>query len=279
MLPYMAYKVLHHTGMTIPEIFKTVVQSEKFQLKPILQNKIQVLSLLALSMTGFGIGSPSVQRMYMAQNSHQAREAYITSAILRIGIKLIIVFIGIVICVGYSDVTTPSMIWPAIISDSSDIFKGFFVISLFAMAMSTADSNLNVASSMVVCDIINPLRKNKLTDKQQLYFAKIACFIIKIFSISLALSASKYKDALFRLLFLAVDISNPIFVAPFLLAVFGFRCKEKIAVLGIIVGVITITLWKKFVPPATNGSFVAILANGVTMAIGALQSPKRDYKA
>lgn len=88
MLPYVAYKVLHHTGMTIPEIFKTVLQSEKFQFRPILQDKIQLLSLIALLMTGFGIGSPSVQRMYMAQNSQQAREAYVISAILRIGIKL-----------------------------------------------------------------------------------------------------------------------------------------------------------------------------------------------
>ena len=37
------------------------------------------------------------------------------------------------------------------------------------MAMSTADSMLNVASSMVAYDLVNPLRKNKLTDKQQLY--------------------------------------------------------------------------------------------------------------
>ena len=98
---------------------------------------------------------------------------------------------------------------------------------MFAMAMSTADSILNVTSSMVTYDIVNPLRKNKLTDKQQLYLAKVACFSIGIFSIFLALSASKYKNALFRLFLLAADIGNPTFVAPFLLAVFGFRCKEK----------------------------------------------------
>ena len=275
MLPYVAYKVLHHTGMTIPEIFKTVSQSEKFQLKPILQNKTQLLSLIALSMTGFGIGSPSVQRMYMAKNSRQAREAYVISAILRIGVKLTIVFIGIAIYIGYSDLASPRMIWPAIMSDSSAIFKGFFVISLFAMAMSTADSCLNVASSMIAYDIVNPLRKHKLTDKQQLYLAKTACLIVGVFSISLALSASKYKDALLRLPLLAKGISNPTFVAPFLLAVFGFRCKESIAVLGMMVGIITITLWRKLMP-SIDGSFVAMLANGITMILAHYSLPKND---
>ena len=108
--------------------------------------------------------------------------------------------------------------------------------------------------------------------------AKTACLIIGICSISLALSTSKYKDALFCLLFLAVDISNPVFVTPFLLAVWGFRCKEKIAVLGMVVGVITITLWKKFIPDI-DGSFVAMLANGVTMLLAHYSLPRKNEKA
>ena len=275
MIPYLAYKVFHHLDMSILQIFKTVAQSEKFQLSPILHNKTQLLSLIAGCLASARVAPAVVQRMYMARNSQQAREAYFISLILNMVIICIIVFLSVVICVGYGHITNPSMIWPAIMSNASAIFKGFFLISLFAMAMSTADSNLNVASSMVAYDIINPLRKNKLTDKQQLYIAKIACFLIGILSIFLALSASKYKNALFRLLLLAADISNPTFVAPFLLAVFGFRCKEKIAVLGMTVGIITITLWNKFIP-GINGSFVAMLANGITMILAHYSLSKND---
>ena len=87
------------------------------------------------------------------------------------------------------------------------------------MAMSTADSMLNIAFSMVAYGLINPLRNNKLTDKQQLYLAKAACFIIGILSVFLALYARKHGNALLRLMFLYFDIGNPTFVAPFLLAV------------------------------------------------------------
>ena len=88
--------------------------------------------------------SPAVvQRMYMAKNSQQVREVYFKSGMLDLVIVLLVVFFGIVTYVGYSHITDPGMIWPAMIGDSSVIFKGFFVISLFAMAMSTADSRLN----------------------------------------------------------------------------------------------------------------------------------------
>ena len=274
MIPYITYKVFLHTGMTIPQIFKTVSQSEKFQFAPILQNKIQILSPIAELLAGIGVYPASVQRMYMARDSQQARETYFTSTILDLLILPIIAFLDIVAYAGCNSITDPSVIWPTIIGDSSAIFKDFFLISLFAMVMSTADSNLNLASSMVAYNIINPLRKNKLTDKQQLYLAKVTCLSIGIFSILLTLSTSKYSDALLRLLFLSMDICNPVFVAPFLLAVFGFRCKEKIAVLGMVVGVITITLWKKFIPDI-DGSFVAMLANGVTMLLAHYSLPRK----
>ena len=277
MIPCITYKVFHHTGMTLPQILKAVSQSEQFQFAPIWQSKTKILSLIAIYMAYFGVDPASVQRMYMARNSQQAREAYCFSAILDLSILLIIAFLGLVTYVGYSHITDPSMIWPAIVSDSSAVFKGFFAISLFAMAMSTADSCLNVGSSMLAYHIVKPLRKNRLTDKQQLYLAKVACFAIGIFSIFLSLSVSKYKDALFRLLFLAIDIGNPVMTAPFLLAVWGFRCKEKIAVLGMAVGIVTITLWKKFIPNI-NGSFVAMLANGITMLWVHCSLPAKDRK-
>ena len=86
------------------------------------------------------------------------------------------------------------------------------------MAMSTADSMLNIAFSMMAYDLINPFRNNKLTDKQ-MYLAKAACFIIGILSVFLALYDRKHGNALLRLMFLYFDIGNPTFVAPFLLAV------------------------------------------------------------
>ena len=88
--------------------------------------------------------------------------------------------------------------------------------------------------------LVNPLRKNQLTDKQQLYLAKITCFVIGILAIFPALRTNKQGSALLRLRFLYFDIGNSTFVAPFLLAVFGFRCKESIAVLNMMVGIFTI---------------------------------------
>ena len=78
----------------------------------------------------------------MEQNSQQARETYLISTVFSVAIRRTIVFVSIVVCVGYSNLTDSNMIWPVIINDSSTVFKGFLVISLF-----TADSHLNIASS------------------------------------------------------------------------------------------------------------------------------------
>ena len=111
MIPYIACKVFHHTGMTVSQTFKAVLQSEKFQFAPILQDRTKILSLVAGWLAKTGIDATSVQRMYMARNSQQAREAY-SIAIVLSGSKFIIVFIGITICVGYNNITHARMIWP-----------------------------------------------------------------------------------------------------------------------------------------------------------------------
>lgn len=99
--------------------------------------------------------------------------------------------------------------------------------------------------------------------------------VIGLLAVLLALYARKYGDALLRLLFLYFDISKPVMIAPFLPDVWGFRCKESITALGIIVGMITITLWKKFIPDI-DGSFVAMLINGITMILAHYSLPKND---
>ena len=277
MIPYLTYKVFHHTGMTVSEIFKSLSQSEKFQLAPVFQNKTKIISLIAACLAYARVSPEVVQRMYMAKNSQQVRDVYFKSGILDWVIVLLVAFLSIVTYTGYSHITNPSMIWPAITNDFSAIFKGFFVISLFAMAMSTADSRLNVASSLFAHDIVNPLCKNKLTDKQQLYLAKVTCFGIGILAILLALYAGKYRNALLRLMLLYFDIGNPVMAAPFFLAIFGFRCKEEIAVLGMVVGIATVMLWNKYIPDI-NGSFVAMLANGITMFLVHCSLPAKDQK-
>lgn len=46
---YLTYKVFHNTGMSVPQIFKTLSQSEKFQFAPILQDRTKLFSSNRLS--------------------------------------------------------------------------------------------------------------------------------------------------------------------------------------------------------------------------------------
>lgn len=160
-IAYLAYKVLRHTGITVLQILKLCHDLNSSSFSPISQSRTRFVSLLAVCLACVGPNVASVQRTYMAQNSHQAGKVYPTSAAVYLAIPLIIVFLSIVSYAGCSHITDPSTIWPIIISDSSAIFNGFFVTSLCAMAMSTTDSMLNVASSMFVYDLIEPLRRKK----------------------------------------------------------------------------------------------------------------------
>jgi len=98
--------------------------------------------------------------------------------------------------------------------------KGFTLIGIMAMIMSTADSWINVGSVTFAHDICKPLG---IQTKNELLFSRIFAIFIGIGAVLLALSATN----LFQLSLLIMNFYMPIISAPLVLAILGFRSSPK----------------------------------------------------
>lgn len=65
-----------------------------------------------------------------------------------------------------------------------------------------------------------------------------------------------------------LDSYVPIVIAPFVLAIFGFRGTSATALIGMASGLLTILAWNRIQPKTgIDGAFVAMLANGLVMMV------------
>lgn len=118
---------------------------------------------------------------------------------------------------------------------------GIFLAAIMAAIMSTIDSQLLVCSSALTEDIYEVFSKNKPTDKQVVLFGRLAVIGISIIALFFALSPSNTVMGL-------VSYSWAGFGAAFgplvIFALFSKKTTWQAALSGMLVGAITVVVWK-----------------------------------
>ncbi|AXI24269.1 Sodium:solute symporter family [Cardinium endosymbiont of Sogatella furcifera] len=262
-LPFFSWFIFMKLGKPFLEIFPLLQEHDTFQLSTIFHYDMNLVAMvaLALSILASYIDAPIVHRVYMSSGPTQARNVFRYAGFFGICINMVICLIGLLIFVGTPEVSVVK-VWDYIMTDIPPVLKGFLSVSLLAMSMSTADSCLHSGAIAVSHDILASIRSTK-TYPYQLELARIASIFIGLFAMVLTF----YYTNLLDLLKLNLGLYLPITVAPFILAVFGFRGTSHTALIGMASGVLTILAWNKWVEPSTgvDGSFIAMVANGLTM--------------
>ena len=265
-IPLLCWFTFIKIGKPIAAIVPMLECHTKFQLSSLFHSSTQLASvvlLLLADLPTYIIAPALVQRVYMASSPIQAQKVFSCATVFSIIIQVFIVLIGLFTFVGASDLPKAEM-WGYIMAHIPPFFKGFVAISLLAMAMSTADSFLNSCAVMVSHDVAKNIKKQKeITDVTQLKIARWTTLVVGILAMLLAF---KCQDLL-QLLYWSLDSTGPILAAPFILAIFSFRGTARTALIGMVTGGLTILAWNKWVEPSTgiNGSFLAMLANGLAM--------------
>lgn len=271
-IPFLAFSIFEATGK--PEILAFSATQENFQFDKLFQvdpKKLTILTLFLSSLVA-GINPPTIQKIYMSANCLQASMVFFFASFLSLFVSFFIILLGLYTYVAAPDLLVEG-VWSYIMAHISPICKGFVVMSLLTMAMSTADAYLNSCSVMfsndIVCSIMN---KKSVPYHRQLRWARLTALCIGIITILLSL----YCSDLFVLLQLRFDCFIPIVTAPFILAVLGFRGSSRSALIGMATGMLTILAWNKWIEPVTamNGAFMAMLANGLVMVVVHYLLPK-----
>jgi Na+/proline symporter len=200
--------------------------------------------------------APSVfQRVAMAKDLKQVRDSFTYAAGIRLLMVLAIAWVAILLLTDNPNIEPSNLINYIINHYTYAGFRGLLAMGIVAMSMSTADSDLNACTVMVVNDIIKPLYP---TFKKDIIF-------IRLFSLFLGVSAlfiALYITDLLELILLSGSLYIPIVSIPLLLAVFGFRSRSRPVLIGMGAGLATVIIWNSyFTYTGVNSVVPGMLAN------------------
>lgn len=218
----------------------------------------EIVSGLAWGLGYFGM--PHILVRFMAiENSKKIKKAStvaISWLILTLGAAIAIAYFGRTYLlsdgVALADKLLPGNQARVFIEIVLNLFPGFIagilLAAIVAASMSTADSQLLVASSSFTSDIYNPiLRKGKASDKETLWIGRIVVAIIAVVAFFIARSGLSSTDSWASSIMSMVENAWGLFGASFgpvvILSLFWKRFNYSGAVAGIVGGALVDVLW------------------------------------
>ena len=121
---------------------------------------------------------------------------------------------------------------------------GILLAAIIAASMSTADSQLLVASSSFTSDIYKPIiKKNKASEKEILWVGRIVVVIIAIIAYFIASNGGSGAQAIMNMVENAWGLFGAAFGPAVLLSLFWRRFTYLGAVAGIVVGAVVDIVW------------------------------------
>ncbi len=128
------------------------------------------------------------------------------------------------------------IIFPAFIA-------GLLLAAIIAASMSTADSQLLVASSSFTSDIYKPFIKKSASQKELLWVGRIVVVVVSVVAYFIASSKSSGAQAIMGMVSNAWGLFGAAFGPVVILSLFWKRFTYKGALAGIIVGAVVDLVW------------------------------------
>ena len=130
------------------------------------------------------------------------------------------------------------------------LISGILLSAILAAAMSTADSQLLVASSSFTSDIYKTVIRKEASDKQVLLIGRVIVIIISI--VAFFIAAAPGSGTIMSLVENAWAGFGASFGPVIILSLFWKRLTYKGAIAGIVGGALTVVLWIMFLSASTG---------------------------
>jgi len=160
---------------------------------------------------------------------------------------------------------------------------GILLAAIIAASMSTADSQLLVASSSFTSDIYKPIIRKGASDKELLWVGRLVVIIVSIVAFFIASSEGEGAAAIMSLVSNAWALFGAAFGPVILLSLFWKRFTYKGAIAGIVVGSIVDIVWLMYLSASTGiyeilpGFIAALIASVVVTLID--KKPSAEVEA
>ncbi len=205
---------------------------------------IAIASLLAWGLGYFG--QPHILARFMAIRSadeistaRRIAMAWVTTTLLT-AVVIGIAGIGLVQSLSNGDSERIFMDLAALLLHP--IPAGICLAAILAAIMSTADSQLLVASTALVEDLYRPLLRKNADEKERILVGRLGVLLVAVGAVTLAMdSDSKVLD----LVAYAWAVFGAAFGPVILFSLFLERMNRASAIAGIVTGGITVVIWKQ----------------------------------
>ncbi len=217
----------------------------------------EALSAIAIvSLLGWGLGyfgQPHILARFMAiKDSAQmkyARRIAMTWVIISLFSAVVLGMVGFVYIEPALNQTTSETVFMVLVHKLvPSIFAGTLLSAILAAIMSTADSQLLVASSAFTEDIYRALLKKNASQKELVWVSRISVLVIALIAFLIGLDP---ESSVLDLVAYAWAGFGSAFGPVVILSLYWKRFTEKGAIAGIIAGGLTVIIWKQL----TGGIF------------------------
>ncbi len=159
-----------------------------------------------------------VQRVLSARDTQHGRYGLLLAAALKLPVLFVMVFPGTLARVLYPDLEKPDLVYPTMIFDLLPAgLTGLVVAGVLAALMSSIDSTLNSASTMVTMDFVRKA-KPELDSHQLMKVGRVTAFIFMLLAAAWAPFIESF-GSLFKYLQTVLAFIAPPIVVVFLLGV------------------------------------------------------------
>lgn len=209
---------------------------------------------------------PFIQKLLMAKDSRQiVRSMYYTIAVC-VPFYLMICLIGFASLKLFPGVNA-SLAFPLLIETVLPVgFKGLVIAGIFSAIMSTADSVLNCTGITIMHDVVQPMRKVPLTDKQELFLTRWVTFLIGITAIVVAI---RYRS-IFDLVIDSLSMWASTVLVPILVGILGVRLPSKFFLGSALGGFLVLMVWNGWLKRVTgiDGLLPSMVVNAGILFMG-----------
>ncbi len=209
------------------------------------------VSFLAAFITSFGwyictAGSDqmAIQRYLATKDIKAARKMYLGSIVVGVIVDILLGILALALFAyfslhselfsnGSSIIEGADLLFPRFIVIGLPVgFSGLVLAGLLAASMSSLSSGVNSSALSIINDFVVRLRKDPISDSQQVKMAKIISLGIGVIIVSLSLVIGNIQGNLLELTFKTINVLvAPLFI-PFFMAMFIRIAKPKATFIG-----------------------------------------------
>jgi Na+/proline symporter len=235
----------------------------------------QDMGLLFLSFSFMGIYPGFIQRSFMTENYKLTQRAIFKKSIIYLLFLVCIGINGLLSYMHYSGNDNSLALLSLIDSLIPPGLRGLAIVGLLAAVMSTADSELNIASISLTNDVFQPLF-HLHDSKMVLLFTQTSAIIIGSIAIYLALQF----DNTVALLFFIAGFWLPCMLVPFLACLYDITINKWAMIFCSFAGVATFAFWQINYAQHTllKGAFVGMVVNFICFMLFRLLQSKFNTK-